>query len=68
MVRGEKFPRLVLFQDKKGRYWLADGFHRFQAAVELKRTAIECIVYQGELRDAILSAAPMPHATVAHQR
>jgi hypothetical protein len=54
MVRGEKFPRLVLFQDKKGRYWLADGFHRFQAAVELKRKAIECIVYQGELRDAIL--------------
>jgi len=54
MVRGEKFPRLVLFQDKKGRYWLADGFHRFQAAVELKRKAIECVVYQGELRDAIL--------------
>jgi hypothetical protein len=54
MVRGEKFPRLALFQDKKGRYWLADGFHRFQAAVELKRKAIECIVYQGELRDAIL--------------
>jgi len=45
---------LVLFQDKKGRYWLADGFHRFQAAVELKRKAIECVVYQGELRDAIL--------------
>jgi hypothetical protein len=54
MERGEKFPRLVLFRDKKGRYWLADGFHRFQAAVELKRKAIECIVYQGELRDAIL--------------
>jgi ParB-like nuclease domain len=54
MARGETFPRLVLFQDKKGRYWLADGFHRFQAAVELKRKAIECIVYQGELRDATL--------------
>jgi hypothetical protein len=54
MVRGEKFPRLVLFQDKKGRYWVADGFHRFQAAVELKRKAIECTVYLGELRDAIL--------------
>jgi hypothetical protein len=54
MGRGEKFPPPVLFQDKKGRYWLADGFHRFQAAVELKRKTIECTVYQGELRDAIL--------------
>jgi hypothetical protein len=54
MVRGEKFPRLVLFQDKKGRYWLADGFHRHRAAIELNLKAIDCIVYQGELRDAIL--------------
>jgi hypothetical protein len=54
MGRGEKFPPLVLFQDKKGRYWLADGFHRFHAAIELKRKTIECIVHQGELRAAIL--------------
>src|SRR5262249_6681477 len=54
MVRGEKFPRLVLFQDKQGRYWLADGFHRYYAAIKLEWKTIECIVYSGELRDAVL--------------
>jgi hypothetical protein len=54
MVRGEKFPRLVLFQDKQGRYWLADGFHRYYAAINLEWKTIECIVYSGELRDAVL--------------
>jgi hypothetical protein len=54
MMRVDKFPPPVVFQDKQKRYWLADGFHRYHAAVRLKRKAIECIVHPGELRDAIL--------------
>jgi hypothetical protein len=54
MGRGDKFPPPVVFQDKQRRYWLADGFHRYHAAVGLELKVIECVVHAGELRDAIL--------------
>ena len=37
-------------------YYLVDGFHRYMAATRAKRTAIECNVAEGTLRDAIKSA------------
>src|ERR1700733_2913279 len=54
MGRGDRFPLLVVFQDTAHRYWLADGFHRYHAAVSLGLKTLECIVHQGELRDAVL--------------
>jgi len=54
MKRGDKFPPLVVFEDAKGRYWLADGFHRHHAAAKLKLKTIECDVRHGGLRKAIL--------------
>ena len=54
MDAGDKFPPLVVFHDKAGVYWLADGFHRYLAAIGLKWKTIECDVREGELRDAIL--------------
>jgi hypothetical protein len=55
MGRGDEFPPLVVFQDDKANcYWLADGFHRYQAAIELPLEKITCEVRKGELRDAIL--------------
>lgn len=59
MVRGDKFPPVVVFEDRSGIY-LADGFHRLLAmehiaARETNRpTEIEALVYQGGLREAIL--------------
>jgi ParB-like nuclease domain len=51
---GDKFPPITVFQDDLQQYWLADGFHRYHAAVGLGLKAIECDVHQGDLRDAIL--------------
>lgn len=53
MDRGDKFPPLVVFNDRK-RYWLADGFHRFYAAINGGLQQIECDVREGGLRDAVL--------------
>ena len=36
MADGAKFPALVVYQDASGTNWLADGFHRFQAASSLE--------------------------------
>jgi ParB-like nuclease domain len=54
MGRGDKFPPLIVFHDDAGGYWLADGFHRYHAAVGLEWKTVECDVRKGELRDAIL--------------
>jgi hypothetical protein len=54
MKRGCKFPPLVVFEDSEGVFWLADGFHRYHAAIEAKWETIQCEVHKGELRDAIL--------------
>lgn len=53
MGEGAVFPPLVVFHDGAS-YWLADGFHRLQAAKELDRTEIAVELHQGSQRDAIL--------------
>jgi hypothetical protein len=55
MSRGDKFPPLVVFYDGKA-YWLADGFHRYHAAVGVlgQSGQFECEVREGTLRDAVL--------------
>ena len=51
MREGTVFPPLTVFHDGKD-YWLADGFHRLGAALELDLATIECDVRQGTLEDA----------------
>lgn len=53
---GCSFPPIIVFRDRQGRYWLADGWHRIGAYLLARRKMIECDVRQGELRDAILFA------------
>lgn len=50
------FPPVVLFHDGDLHY-LADGFHRLQAAKNLNRKTILATINQGTARDAILHAA-----------
>jgi hypothetical protein len=51
MGEGDKFPPLVVFHDGK-EYWLADGFHRYRAALSLNLDRIECEIRPGTLTDA----------------
>ncbi len=51
MREGAAFPPLTVFYDGKD-HWLADGFHRLGAAMNLGLESIECNVHQGTLKDA----------------
>jgi hypothetical protein len=53
MRRGDKFPPLTVFYDGK-TYLLADGFHRYRAALAIKSKTISCDVRRGSKRDALL--------------
>lgn len=53
MQRGDKFPPLIVFREGE-KFWLADGFHRYYAAVAAELDKVECYVKDGTLRDAIL--------------
>lgn len=53
---GAIFPPVTVFYDGKD-YYLADGFHRLQAAKKLTLTTIAADVRQGNCRDAILYSA-----------
>ena len=53
MTAGEQFPPVVVFYDGKV-YYLADGFHRVNAAIACTKTKIEADVRQGTRRDAVL--------------
>lgn len=53
MLAGDTFPPLMVFREN-GNYYLADGWHRLQAAHQVGRKTIPCAIKQGTLRDAIL--------------
>lgn len=50
---GTKLPPVTVFHDGS-TYWLADGFHRYEAAKRLEAIEIDADVKQGERRDAVL--------------
>ena len=58
MRSGDTFPPVVVFYDGQDR-WLADGFHRIEAALQAQgsRGEFEARVYQGTQRDAVLYSA-----------
>jgi hypothetical protein len=53
MNDGVKFPSIIVFFDGQ-EYWLADGFHRLNAALKLDWLEYPADVRQGTQRDAIL--------------
>lgn len=53
MADGAEFPPVVVFYDGSS-YWLADGFHRLQAAQKNLRQSIMAEIHQGTQREAIL--------------
>lgn len=55
MTDGAVFPPVTAFFDGAD-YWLADGFHRLEAAAKAGRVEIEADVRPGSKRDAMLFA------------
>lgn len=53
MESGSEFPPLVVFYDGSA-YWLADGFHRYEAYARSNAHDVTADVRQGTQRDAIL--------------
>jgi ParB-like chromosome segregation protein Spo0J len=56
MESGAVFPPVVVFHDGGEEYWLADGFHRAEAAKRIGREEITAEVRLGSQRDAVLHA------------
>src|SRR5579883_2893291 len=55
MREGDEFPLPIVLFDETD-YWLADGFHRLHANLKLGKTEIECRLFEGSKRDAVLVA------------
>jgi hypothetical protein len=60
MQGNTEFPPIALYQEDTEDltpYWLADGWHRLEAAVSIGATGIHARVYRGTRRDALIHAA-----------
>ena len=55
MEKGDTFPPITLFCDGSD-YWLADGFHRVEAAAQVGIDRLDAEVRDGDRRDALLYA------------
>ena len=53
LISGTVFPPVIVYYDGEV-YWLADGFHRVEAARKVERESIEAEIREGSDRDAIL--------------
>ncbi len=53
MVSGAEFPPVIVYHDGTA-YWLADGYHRVDAARRIGRPDIQAEVHDGDQRDAVL--------------
>lgn len=53
MEDGKQFPPVTVFYDGSS-YWLADGFHRVNAALQIGRGYVEAQIITGTQRDAVL--------------
>jgi alkylated DNA repair dioxygenase AlkB len=55
LARGDTFPPIEVYFDET-TYWLADGFHRVNAARIAGHTTIAAVVHAGGTREALLHA------------
>jgi hypothetical protein len=54
---GVMLPPVVVFRDRSGKHYLADGWHRLEAAERLGMDSFQCRIVYGEWREALLYAA-----------
>ena len=52
-----KFPPIIVYRDKNGELWIADGHHRITAAIRCNLTEILAEIREGTKADAIWAAA-----------
>lgn len=57
LIDGVELPPVTVFVDAEEQRWLADGFHRLEAARRARHAVIHAEVRFGSLRDAVLHAA-----------
>jgi hypothetical protein len=55
LARGDEFPPIEVYYDETA-YWLADGFHRVQAAQQAGRDSLAATIHPGGQREALLHA------------
>jgi hypothetical protein len=55
LARGDEFPPIEIYYDETV-HWLADGFHRLQAAKQAGRDSIAATIHPGGQRAALLHA------------
>jgi hypothetical protein len=55
LARGDEFPPIEVYYDETV-HWLADGFHRLQAAKQAGRDSIAATIHPGGKREALLHA------------
>lgn len=55
-ISGAEFPPLDVFQDRDGKIYLADGFHRLMAAKLIRKATVPCRIFAGTSRHAFLHA------------
>src|SRR5271169_1225565 len=60
MLRGDKFPPVIVFQND-GEYIMADGFHRFRSARKARLTHILAEIRKGSRQDALRFALGANH-------
>lgn len=53
MREGAVFPPVVAFNDGQGNLWLADGFHRLEAAIRCSMEYIQADIRNGQFIDAL---------------
>ena len=53
--QGDEFPPIEVYYDETA-YWLADGFHRVQAAQQVGRDSLAATIHPGGQREALLHA------------
>lgn len=52
----DQLPPVTAFRDADGILWLADGFHRVEAARRVGRDMLVGVIHEGSQRDAVLHA------------
>src|SRR5215471_8276438 len=55
LAQGAEFPPIEVYYDETA-HWLADGFHRLQAAKQADRDSIAATIHPGGQREALLHA------------
>ena len=55
LARGDEFPPIEVYYDETA-YWLADGFHRLQAAKQAGYDSLAATIHPGGQREALLHA------------